>query len=445
MKTKNIKFIILVLIFTLSLAACKNSENTETKTKKEVKKEIVLKKELDKSYDKNVDSIANKAIEKNIIPGMVILVTKNNKIIFEKAYGYAQLNESSEFNDIANPLVKKIEKPRKMKEDTLFDLASVTKVASTTQAIMKLVYERKIKVDDLITKYIPEFEKNGKENITIKELLTHTSGLPQWGPSFLYVKNDREKLLQYITELKPIFEKGNYKYSDFGFMTLGYIIEKVSGKTLDKYVEEEIYKPLGMNNTFYKPLEHGISKDKIAATSLGNPFEYKMVDETNYPDFGYDTKENQEAFNKFNDWRKYTLIGEVNDGNAGMASSGIAGHAGLFSNVEDLAILTQMMLNGGEINNVRIYDKATITEFTKNYIGNNNRGYGFELNAKYMGDNVKNAYGHNGFTGTHVIINPDKNMSFIILTNKQNLGLNEKGVYNGTFKLVNEIVNEFIK
>ena len=192
-------------------------------------------------------------------------------------------------------------------------------------------------------------------------------------------------------------------------------------------------------------MDHGVKKEEIAATSFGNPFEYRMVDETNYPDFGYDTTENQEAFKKFDGWRKYTLIGEVNDGNTGMASDGIAGHAGLYSNVDDLAILTQMMLNGGEINGVKLYDQATIDEFTTNYLGENNRGYGFELNSSYMGDGVKKAYGHNGFTGTHVIINPEKNMSFIILTNKQNLGLNEKGSYNGTFKFVNEIVNELMK
>lgn len=215
--------------------------------------------------------------------------------------------------------------------------------------------------------------------------------------------------------------------------------------TLDKYVEEEIYKPLGMNNTFYKPLDHGIDKGKIAATSFGNPFEYRMVNETDYPDFGYDTTADQEAFKRFDGWRKYTLIGEVNDGNTGMASDGIAGHAGLYSNVRDLAILSQMMLNGGKYNGVRLYDQETIDKFTTNYLGEDSRGYGFELNKSYMGDDVKNAYGHNGFTGTRIVINPDKNISFIVLTNKQNLGLDEEGSYNGTFGFVNEIVNEFLK
>lgn len=455
LKKHNFKILFLSLILMLLATSCSNkgketsSEEKqtvkETETKEEDSKQAGLIKEIDTKYEKNVDKIVKKGLEEKVVPGIVILATKDNKIIFEKAYGYAQLNDAKDFTDIANPKIVKLDNPREMKLDTLFDLASVTKVTATTQAIMKLNYEGKLSVDDLVVKYLPDFGKNGKDKIAIKDLLTHTSGMPQWAPSFFYVNNDREKLLEYINNLTPIFDKGDYKYSDFGFMTLGYIVEKISGKTLDKYVEEEIYQPLGMNNTFYKPLDHGISKQSIAATSLGNPFEYRMVDEKNYPDFGYDTTADQKAFNKFNGWRKHTLIGEVNDGNTGMASDGIAGHAGLFSNVKDLAILTQMMLNGGEFNGVKIYDKNTIDLFTKNYLGENNRGYGFELNSKYMGDKVKNSYGHNGFTGTHIIINPEKNMSFIILTNKQNLGLNEEGSYNGTFKFVNEIVNEFIK
>lgn len=455
LKKHNFKILFLSLILMLLATSCSNkgketsSEEKqtvkETEIKEENSKQAGLIKEIDTKYEKNVDKIVKKGLEDKIIPGIVVLATKDNKIIFEKAYGYAQLNDAKDFTDIANPKIIKLDNPREMKTDTLFDLASVTKVTATTQAIMKLNYEGKLSVDDLVVKYLPDFGKNGKDKISIKDLLTHTSGMPQWAPSFFYVNNDREKLLDYINNLTPIFDKGDYKYSDFGFMTLGYIVEKISGKPLDKYVEEEIYKPLGMNNTFYKPLDHRISKESIAATSLGNPFEYRMVDEKNYPDFGYDTTADQEAFNKFNGWRKHTLIGEVNDGNTGMASDGIAGHAGLFSNVEDLAILTQMMLNGGEYNGVKIYDQNTINLFTKNYLGENSRGYGFELNSKYMGDNAKNSYGHNGFTGTHIIINPEKNMSFIILTNKQNLGLNEEGSYNRTFKFVNEIVNEFIK
>lgn len=428
--------VLIILVLSLGISACENKEDS-----KEAK---VIEKDLESKYDEKIDAILNKQIEDKVVPGAVVLAVRDGKIIFEKAYGYAQLYEAIDFVDLDNPKMRELDKPRKMEIDTLFDLASVTKITATTQAIMKLDYEGKLSIDDLVTKYIPDFEKNKKGDITIKELLTHTSGMPQWAPSFLIVNNDREKLLDFINDLKPEFSKGEYKYSDFGFMTLGYIVEKVSGESLDKYVEENIYKPLGMNSTFFNPLDHGVKKEKIAATSMGNPFEYRMVDETGYPDFGYDTSEYHEEFKKFKGWRKHTLIGEVNDGNAGMASRGVAGHAGLYSNVEDLAILTQAMLNGGQYKGVKLYDQNIIDKYTKNYLGEDNRGLGFELNSSYMGDSSSLSYGHNGFTGTHIIVNPEKKISIIVLTNKQNLGLNEKGSYNGTFDFVNEISNVFL-
>lgn len=472
---KNIKkaiSLLLALIMVLSLVACGNinkettqetNEETQTETsvvteveteveteaetvgETEAEKVATLEKDLQKGYEENIDKIVQKGLDENIVPGAVVLAVKDGKIVFEKAYGYAQLNEATDFSDISTPVFNKLEKPIPMTTDTVFDLASVTKIVATTQAIMKLSYEGKLNVDDLVTKYLPDFGKNGKETITIAELLTHTSGMPQWTPSFLYVNKDRAKLLEYINELSPIFEKGEYKYSDYGFMTLAYIVEAISGKTFDKYVEEEIYKPLGMNTTFFRPLDHGVLKDNIAATSLGNPFEYRMVDEENYPEFGYDTTPDQEAFKTFDGWRKYTLIGEVNDGNTAMASDGIAGQAGIFSTAEDLAILGQLMLNGGEYNGVRLYDQATLDKFSTNHLGENNRGYGFELGKSYMGDNPEKSYGHNGFTGTHFYIDPVKKMAVIVLTNKQNLGLNEKGSYNGTFSFVKEISNELLK
>lgn len=458
--------VLIILILSLSISACankagnkledrseidkkseevKSDEKVEGETYQEKNEAGVLEKALESKYDEKIDAIVNKQIEDKVIPGAVVLAVKDGKIIFEKAYGYAQLNEATDFTDIANPKVKELDKPRKMEVETLFDLASITKIATTTQAIMKLDYEGKLDTDDLVTKYLPDFGKNGKDHIRIKDLLTHSSGMPEWVPSFLLVNNDREKLLDFINDLKPEFPKGRYKYSDIGFMTLGYIVEKVSGARLEKYVEDNIYKPLGMKNTFFNPLDHGVKKEKIAATSMGNPYEYRMVDEAEYPDFGYDTSEYQEAFKDFKGWKKHTLIGETNDGNASMASCGVGGHAGLFSTVEDLAILSQTMLNGGQYKEVKLYDQKIIDKYTKNYLGRDKRGLGFDLNASYMGDSPKLSYGHNGFTGTHLMVNPDKKLSIIVLTNKQNLGLNEKGSYNRTFDFVNEISNIFLK
>lgn len=396
--------------------------------------------EQNKEIEKVVDSLFPKGIEEEIMPGGAMVVGKDGKIVFEKAYGEAQKNLKADFTKLDAPTALTDKKPIEATVETYYDLASVTKVVATTQAVMKLVYEKKLDVNEKVETYLPGFKANGKENVMIAQLFTHTSGLPQWEPSYLYISNDRAKELDYIKALPLIFKPGEYKYSDFGFMTLGYVIEAITNQKLDQYVENEIYQPLGMTHTFYNPLDKGVKKEQIAATSWGNPFEYRMVDETNYPEFGYDTAKDQEAFKKFDGWRKEVLIGLVNDGNAGMANAGVAGHAGVFSTVGDLAILAQMMLNGGTYNGVTLYDQATLDMFTKNYLGKDNRGYGFEMGMTYMGEKAgAKAYGHNGFTGTHFMVDPDNKMFMVVLTNKQNNGLNAKGSYPSTFDFVGEM------
>ena len=336
---------------------------------------------------------------------------------------------------------KELEKPRKTSVETIYDLASVTKVMATTQAIMKLSYEGKLDVNDKVIKHIPEFGKNGKENVKIKDLLTHTSGLTPWKPTFYYASTPEEEL-KFICDLPLEYETGtDRKYSDFSFMTLGFIVEAVTGEKLDEYVENEIYKPLGMDDTMYVPLNKNASlKDRIAATSWGNPYEYKMVDDDN---FGYVCEEEAEDFKG---WRDYTLIGEVNDGNAWYANKGVAGHAGVFSTASDLSKLGQLILNGGTYNGVTLYDQATVDEFTsiQSKFGH---GYGWEINrggensgymGKYANDNV---FGHTGFSGTQVIFDKENDLQIISLTNKQNNGVNESGSYPSTFKFSRELCN----
>lgn len=472
----NKKNFLLGLSFILALTACQSSqdkksedkENVSTKQEefvyqKEAKKEenkdeskeeskdeskgeaesVKLAKELDENLEKELDPLVESYIAENIFPSAQVLIAKDGKVIFDKAYGNAQLYEGENFESVDNPEAHKIENPIPAETDTLYDLASVTKVVATTQAIMKLNSEGKLNLEDKVVDYLPDFGKNGKEAITIAQLLTHTSGLPQWEPSFLYIDNDREKLKDYIYNLEMMFDDGEVHYSDFGFITLGYIVEEIAGESLDKYVENEIYSKLGMNNTFYKPLDRGVEKNKIAATSWGNPFVYRMVDEEKYPDFGYDTSKDSEAFKSFDRWRKHVLVGEVNDGNTGMASDGIAGHAGIYSNAEDLAILCQTMLNGGSYNGEKIYESKVLYEFRQNHTGESERGYGFELSKKYMGtESSESTFGHNGFTGTHISIDPENNMFIIFLTNKQNLGLDEEGSYKGTFDSVGEFTDK---
>lgn len=393
--------------------------------------------------------------------GAVVLAMKDGEVIFEKAYGYAHYYDAdyeAEGSTYANPVYKKTESPREMTVDTLFDLASVTKVMATTQSIMILVDQGKLSVDDKVAQYLPGFEKNGKGDITVAQLLTHSSGLPQWAPTFLYC-DSKEEQLEFIKnlELVPEFKTDGSepKYSDFSFMTLGFIVEAITGQDMDVFVKENVYEPLGMDHTTYKPLENGFTKDQIAATSLGNPYEYRMVDEENWPDCGYDCSKDAEAFKKFEGWRKNTLIGEVNDGNTGMGGKGVAGHAGLFSTARDLGVLLQCMLNGGEYNGVRLYSPETVKLFTTRHTtyqenhtdkeGNpalsEDFGYAFKLDQSWMGESAtENAFGHDGFTGTTVYADPDNNYIFVCLTNKMQAGFRQTTV-NGDEKNINNYYN----
>ncbi|MGD6960885.1 serine hydrolase [Fictibacillus phosphorivorans] len=370
-----------------------------------------------------VDLAVEKAISDGITPGATLLIAKDGKIVKEKAYGYAQKYDMGELLD----------KPNLMKKDTMFDLASVTKVMGTTQGIMKLVSEGKLSVDDKVTEYIPEFGANGKEHVTVADLLTHTSGLTPWYPTYLFVQTP-EGVLDYINQLPLEYETGtDRRYSDFSFMTLGFIIEKITGQQLDVYLESEIYEPLKMKHTMFTP--DYVNKKKIAATSWGNPYEYKMIDD---PDFGYDVEESPDLFVG---WRDYTLIGEVNDGNSFYGNGGVAGHAGLFSTAKDLAKLGQLMLNGGSYGKTELYDEKVIEDFTSEQAFG--QGYGWERQKNwYMGDLYSDkTFGHTGFTGTQVIFDPEYNLQIILLTNKQNNGPKPNGSYHSTGPLSKEIAN----
>lgn len=375
----------------------------------------------------DIQTITEKYISNKTMPGAVVLVSKNGHILYNKAFGYAQVLEDDK------------EKLRPMKIDTIFDLASLTKIFATTQAIMKLVSEGKISVNDKVSKYIPEFAKNGKEDVKIKDLLTHTSGLTPWLPTYYYVKNSDEEL-KYICNLPLEYKTGsNRKYSDFSFMTLAFIVEKVTHKKLNDYVLEEIYKPLHLKRTRFLPLEV-FSQNQIASTSHGNPFEQKMIYDDN---FGY--KINEE-YNSFRYWRRHTLTGLVNDGNSYYANNGVAGHAGLFSTAHDLYVLGEVLLNNGKYKSVRLYNKNVIDEFTK-IESKFGHGYGYEINRGgvdkgYMGKYATNRFvGHTGFTGTQVVYDLDNKIQVIILTNKQNYGVDSDGSYKSTWKYAREIMN----
>ena len=360
------------------------------------------------------DSIIGSAIERGEIPGAVYLVSIDGKTVFKKAFGYARLYDYG---------MKKLEKPEPMTAEHQFDLASMTKVLATTMGMMLLVDRDLIQLNDPVKKYLPEFTGRSKDSITVRHLLTHSSGLYQWQPLYLYARN-RQEAFKEICRLPLQSPVGKQRrYSDLGFMLLGYIIEKVAGSSLDVFLKENLYNPLGLRLTLYNPLKHGFQT--FAATSHGNPYEYKMVADTN---FGYRVLGDPSA-DVFKGWRHYTLKGETNDGNSFYANEGVAGHAGLFSTVDDMKVLFSVMLNDGVYAGRRYYKKATVDLFLeKNEF---NHGLGWQLyNLAGRGEEPIVGFGHGGFTGTNGIAVPKDKMVIILLTNRQNVGQNDKGYYS---------------
>ncbi|CAM3154374.1 serine hydrolase [Streptobacillus felis] len=378
-----------------------------------------------KNFDE-LDKITEKHIADKVMPGSVVLVAKDGNILYHKAIGNAQVLENGE------------EKIRKMEDNTIFDIASLTKIFATTQAIMKLNSEGKIDLNERVMTYIPEFGKNGKENVKVRDLLTHTSGLTPWLPIFYHAQNSKE-VLDYICNLGLEYPTGTArKYSDLSFMMLGFIVEKVSNMKLNDYVFTNIYYPLGLVRTRFLPLEAYSGKD-IASTSHGNPFEERMVKDDN---FGYKIDED---FDSFRYWRRNTLTGLVNDGNSYYANNGVAGHAGLFSTAYELYVLGEVLLNGGTYNGKTIYSKEVAEEFTK-VQSSFGHGYGYEINrggekSGYMGMYAnENFVGHTGFTGTQVVYDLKNHVQVVILTNKQNFGVNEKTSYRSTWPYGREVM-----
>lgn len=362
---------------------------------------------------KTVDSILQTAIDKKLIPGAVIEIKEDNRIVYKKAFGFAERND-----DDNKPLVH----PVPMSTNALFDLASLTKVVGTTTAAMLLVDRGLINVGDPIGKYIPAFDTGTKKQITIRHLLTHTAGLITWYPLFYRAQNKQE-VYQLIDELPLAFPVGKSRhYSDLGFILLGEIIEKISGMPLDQLERKNIFIPLGMLHTTYNPRTRGFTK--FAATSHGNPYETRMVHDTS---LGFVFKEIDSY--QWNGWRTYTLRGEVNDGNAWYAMKGVSGHAGLFSNINDLQKLVDMLMNRGKVRGRQFISEKTIERFLTQDDFKNGLGWMMDPGESFMKDGPAGTFGHTGFTGTSIAVVPSLKLSVILLINRQNTGLLPTGYY----------------
>ncbi|MDH3650477.1 MAG: serine hydrolase [Saprospiraceae bacterium] len=364
-----------------------------------------------------IDSILHTAVTDHVIPGAVVLISRDDQIIHHRAYGFAQRYKYG---------MIPLDQPIQLTTLHRFDLASLTKVFATTFALMILTDQQEVLLDEPAYRYLPDFRGISKDSITVRHLLTHSAGLSPWKPTY-YHASSPDEAYQYIRQLPLAYPVGKERhYSDLGFMLLGYLIESVTGKPLDTYLSEALFDPLGMKHTTFNPSPDGLP---FAVTSHGNPFEKLMVDDD---DFGYLCDEDPQAFTG---WRNYVLTGEVNDGNAYHAHQGVAGHAGLFSIAAELQVLLQILLDGGVYSGHRFVSAEVIEKFlTKDALGH---GLGWAMSQDVLPvDNLPaGSFGHTGFTGTYVLGIPSLDLSIILLTNRQNLGTNQAGYYNSVTPL----------
>lgn len=373
--------------------------------------------------------ILQNEIDQSNIPGAVILLKQGNEEIYKKAFGYAYLK------DFAN---QRVDTPEKTTIHHLYDLASLTKVVGTTTSIMLLVDKGSIDLNDPVSKYIEGFDTDEKKDITIRHLLTHTAGLYEWYP-FYYFTDTRQNVYKIISKLPLKYPVGESRhYSDLGFMLLGEIIENVSQLPLDEFMQRYIFNPLQMENTSYNPLTKRLASS-IAATSHGNPFEKRMIRDSTLG-FTIDSIHPD----KWNKWRKYTLKGEVNDGNTWYANNGISGHAGLFSTAEDLQKLIDMLMNGGKTENGSFISESTIHQFLTQDQFNNGLGWVMDPKSAYLKNVPEGSYGHTGFTGTSIVVIPKYDFSIILLINRQNMGLLPNKVYYNVNPIREKIITQVL-
>lgn len=358
-----------------------------------------------------VDSIALNGIEEKAYPGCVVLVAKEGRVIYEKAFGHHSYKY--------RPTVA---------TDDIYDLASITKIVSTTSALMKMVGEGKINLDRNICDYLPELVEGNERymNMNLREMLAHQAGLLPWIPFYVKTVKDRgsdpalyskiqdaehqlrvaenlymlssyqDTILKRILDTKLRKER-DYKYSDLGYYFLQAIIERVSGLSLDEYMDQNFYGPMGLRTLGYHPRRRHDLDDIV-------PTEYDV------------------------EFRRQQVHGDVHDPGAAMLG-GVGGHAGVFSNARDLAAFMQMLLDGGSYGGQRYLAPEVIAEFTKCQFctgleDENRRGAGFDKPVMHGGPGPTcecvsyASFGHSGFTGTLTWADPDTDLVYVFLSNR---------------------------
>jgi beta-N-acetylhexosaminidase len=368
---------------------------------------------MDGTMLRKIDQIATAAVDDRVFPGCEVLVARRGKIIYEKQFGGLSYRTSDRVNT-----------------ETIYDLASLTKVSATLQAVMLLYDRQQIDLDAKASQYLPELSGTTKQNFTVRDLLMHRSGMISFYPSLWErTKTSAGGLLpeyysskadtSYYLQVAPkLFAKGalrdsvwkwvvqspmnnrkeragyGYLYSDLGFLTLQKIVEKITGQPLDIFVSSNIYEPLGLSYLGFNPLRR-FSEKQIAPTEQDYRF------------------------------RGQLLQGTVHDQMAAVVG-GVSGHAGLFGTARDLAVLLQMNLWKGNYGGTTFYQPATVPLFSRVYDESHHRGLGWDKaprdgNSSYVSAQASvNSFGHTGFTGTMVWVDPEEDLVFIFLSNRVN-------------------------
>ncbi|MGH8912885.1 MAG: serine hydrolase domain-containing protein, partial [Acidimicrobiia bacterium] len=359
-----------------------------------------------------VSALLESAVERGTVSGAVGLVRQDGKVVFHEAFGLAETGPN----------------PRPATPTTLFDLASLTKPLVGAGVTLALVDRGVMSLDEEVTGALPELRSLRGQGVTYRRLVSHTAGIPGWRP--LYVKaRGKSEILAAVDDLGLASAPGSrFEYSDIGFMTLGIALERLGGQSLPELAEALIFEPCGLSRTTYLP---SFPKEEYAVTEEGNAFERRMA---------------EWAGLEFDRWRTTFHPGEVNDGNAHYGLGGVSAHAGLFSDAHEVGVLGEMWLRRGDSNGRRVLSSAVVDLAITNQMPGRNaaRGLGWDL-AKRHGPTSEelsradagffpptdsawsprasgellsaSAFGHTGFTGTSVWMDPARDLVMVLLTN----------------------------
>jgi len=336
-----------------------------------------------------VQRLVEQGMAAETFPGAVVHVRQDARVVWHHAFGWAAVTP----------------RRRTMRSDAVFDLASLTKPIATATAVLQLVEHGILQLDHPVADYLPAFGASGKQAVTVRHLLTHTSGLPAWIRLYLRVRTPAEAL-RYICALSPGAAPGSrVEYSDLGFIVLGELVRACGELSLDRYLDARIAPLVGWRRTRFRP--PAAWRPRCVATEAGNEFERAAAGAEG------------EGFR----WRTGVICGEVHDGNSYYLYRGVAGHAGLFSTAEEVGRFGQIMLDFGATPHGAVLARRTVAEATRDQTGQleEARGLGWRCRrgSPFMGVRASSeAFGHTGFTGTSLLVDPPRALVVVLLTNR---------------------------